>query len=420
MLRLGIDIGTSGVRTAVLEGDVLLSSAKAAHPPQPRTHINAHLWWEAVQTCLHTQMNALREIGRDPKEIRGIAVDGTSGSMVLVDGSLKPVSPALMYNSKGFEAEAKLIANCAEEDHITRGTNSALARAMRLVALADAQPVHLLHQADFISACLLGCSGGSDYNNALKTGFDPETGTWPSWVAEVINPSLLPEVVAPGAALGRLAPDISTSFGLSSQTVVYAGTTDSVAAFLAAVPGIQEGIAVTSLGSTLAVKLMSRSRIDDPSIGLYSHRLGDNWLVGGASNTGGAVLKRYFDGETLAKLSANIDPEQDSGLDYYPLLEPGERFPINDPTLQPRLSPRPKDDTVFLHGLLESISRIEAACYKAMVARGSHYPTAIFTAGGGAINETWNQIRARKLGLSPKLAQQTEAAFGVATLIPMK
>lgn len=27
-------------------------------------------------------------------------------------------------------------------------------------------------------------------------------------------------------------------------------------------------------------------------------------------------------------------------LDYYPLIAPGERFPINDPTLHPRLRQR--------------------------------------------------------------------------------
>jgi hypothetical protein len=44
--------------------------------------------------------------------------------------------------------------------------------------------------------------------------------------------------------------------------------------------------AVTSLGSTLAIKLLSETRIDDARYGLYSHRLGSSWLVGGASNTG--------------------------------------------------------------------------------------------------------------------------------------
>ena len=58
-----------------------------------------------------------------------------------------------------------------------------------------------------------------------------------------------------------------------------AGTTDSVAAFLAA-DTREEGMAVTSLGSTLAVKLLSKNRIEEFSCGVYSQRLEDVWLVG--------------------------------------------------------------------------------------------------------------------------------------------
>ena len=54
---------------------------------------------------------------------------------------------------------------------------------------------------------------------------------------------------------------------------------DSNAAFIAA--GVtQPGEAVTSLGSTLAVKLLSETRVDRAEYGIYSHRLGDAWLVG--------------------------------------------------------------------------------------------------------------------------------------------
>ena len=41
---------------------------------------------------------------------------------------------------------------------------------------------------------------------------------------------------------------------------------------------------VSSLGSTLAVKLLSATPCDDAARGIYSHRLGALWLVGGASN----------------------------------------------------------------------------------------------------------------------------------------
>lgn len=416
MLRLGIDIGTSGVRCAVLEGETLVATARAEHPAQAPGRIDAALWWTAVRTCLGRQMDALKEAGRAPSDIGGIAVDGTSGSMVLTDAALTPVSPALMYNSKGFTAEAQQIAAHAGPGHITQGSNSALARAMRLVALSEDRPRHLFHQADFIAAQLTGGAVPSDYNNALKTGFDPQELAWPAWVPAVLDPALLPRVVAPGTAIGEVSAALAQDFGLAPGTRVHAGTTDSVAAFLAAAP-MEAGVAVTSLGSTLAVKLLSPVRTDDAAIGLYAHRLGDLWLVGGASNTGGAVLRAHFNAAELTMLSAQMRPGVPTGLDYYPLTGPGERFPINDPDLAPRLTPRPDSDVIFLQGMFESMARIEAACYRAIEAAGAAYPSTVFTAGGGAENPAWTAIRAAALGCAPSPARYTEAAIGTAFLI---
>ncbi len=414
-LALGIDVGTSGVRTAVMDGDELVSMARAEHPEHDPARIDAKSWWCAVETCMAAQMEALKSLGVDAKRIGAIAVDGTSGSMVLTDGDLNPTSPALMYNSKGFDAEAEVIARHAPSNHITRGSNSALARALRLVRLAEAEPKHLLHQADFIAAKLMKVGGHSDYNNALKTGFDPETEQWPDWIGAVIDPDLLPKVHAPGAALHQISAEVAAKFGLSEKAIVHAGTTDSIAAFLACA-AIEEGVAVTSLGSTLAVKLLSTKRIDDPAVGLYSHRLDNLWLVGGASNTGGAVLKRYFTADELDRLSHQIDPDSPLNLDFYPLLAPGERFPVNDPDLPPRLEPRPADDVAFLQALLEGMAAIEGQCYDAIAQRGGSRPKKVLTAGGGALNETWTAIRARALGLKPVRSAQSEAAVGVAKL----
>lgn len=90
------------------------------------------------------------------------------------------------------------------------------------------------------------------------------------------------------------------------------------------------------MGSTLAIKLLSTSRVDDARYGVYSHRLDDKWLVGGASNTGGAVLRQIFTDEQLENLSKQIDPMKTSPLDYYPLPTVGERFPVADPNMAPR------------------------------------------------------------------------------------
>jgi len=60
------------------------------------------------------------------------------------------------------------------------------------------------------------------------------------------------------------------------------------------------------------------------------------------------VLAQFFTAEGIRETSRRIDPDVATGLDYYPLPAPGERFPINDPAFEPRMMPRPQDDAVFL------------------------------------------------------------------------
>ena len=414
-LYLGIDVGTSGVRCAVIDAQGQhLASASAPHFAQDPEQIDAQLWWQTVQQCIAAQIQELARLGYSAGAIEGIAIDGTSGTMVLTDAELTPVTRALMYHSSGFEREAEAIARYAPPSHITSGSSSALARAMRLASETQ-NARHLLHQADFIAAKLMGHGGCSDYNNALKTGFDPESEIWPQWLSAVLDETLLPQPQPIGTALGTLSPSVARSLGLAESVVVYAGTTDSIAAFLACAP-LSRGVAVTSLGTTLVVKTLSQQRIDAPEMGLYSHRVGQYWLAGGASNTGGGALLQHFSADQLSALSAQINPDKASPLDYYPLPRPGERFPINDPSLMPRVEPRPASDAEFLHGLLESIARIEQQCYRAIEERGGDYPVQLFSAGGGAHNHIWTRIRARVLGLEPQQSQYSEAAIGAARI----
>ena len=125
--------------------------------------------------------------------------------------------------------------------------------------------------------------------------------------------------------------------------------------------------------------------MEDASRGIYSHRLGDLWLVGGASNSGCAILRQQgFSDADLIRLSAMIDPYSSSGLDYYPLTGPGERFPTSDPYKQPVLDPKPDlsqyqgDRCVdtewrrqYLHGVLEGMTKVEKEGYDAFNSLGA-------------------------------------------------
>lgn len=53
------------------------------------------------------------------------------------------------------------------------------------------------------------------------------------------------------------------------------------------------------------------------------------------------MLRTHFSNQQLEELSRSINPQESSGLNYYPLVKPGERFPVYDPKMEPRLEPRP-------------------------------------------------------------------------------
>jgi sugar (pentulose or hexulose) kinase len=256
----------------------------------------------------------------------------------------------------------------------------------------------------------------TDENNALKTGYDPRLRCWPAWLNGLgIHPNLLPRVAEPGTPIGTINPAVAAKFGLPIATVIAAGTTDGCAAFLATGANAV-GEAVTSLGTTLTLKQLCDRPIFAPEFGIYSHRLGERWLAGGASNSGGAALARYFTPDALAALSARIDPHAATGLDYYPLPSPGERFPFADPHLAPRETPRPADDVRFLQGLLEGIARIEAQGYRRLAELGGPSLVSVRTVGGGARNAAWAAIRRRALGVELQQPNSEDAAVGAAKL----
>ena len=115
-------------------------------------------------------------------------------------------------------------------------------------------------------------------------------------------------------------------------------------------------------------------------------------------------------------LSTKIDPATDTGLDYYPLVKDGERFPVNDPAMKPRMMPRPDSDAEFLKAIFEGIAGVEALAYQRLVSLGSPALRSIRTVGGGAKNVAWTAIRNRKISVPFLPVASEEAAAGTARL----
>ena len=410
-VTIGIDVGTGGVRAVAIDtagqevtrADTPMSAAG----PNPRSPA---VWWAATVRTLEALFTEL-----DSARVRAIAVDGTSGTLLAVDAQGQPLGNALMYNDAVTTPEA--IADLAAHAPKTSAAHGPTSGVLKLIRLQEAPKVaRVLHQADWIAGQLSGRFDVSDENNALKTGYDPVTRCWPEWLSQTaVKTELLPTVAEPGSVVTEVSPEAAESFGLPKQTLIVAGTTDGCASFLAT--GAEApGEAVTALGSTLVLKMLSDKPLFAPEYGLYSHRIGERWLAGGASNSGGAVLATHFTPERMSELSAEIEPDSPLGLDYYPLTKPGERFPINDPELAPRLDPRPIRDSQFLQALLEGITAVEALGYSRLKELGAPDLKSLRTVGGGARNPAWTAIRQRALPVPFLEPASLDAAAGTARL----
>ena len=335
---LGIDIGTSGIRGCCINqnAEEIISHHIAFHHEQTNsTQQDPNPWLIYLDTLISTISEQLASEHPHYK-ITAISIDGTSSTLIACDKNGNALAPALMYNDQKSQQQAEKISRFAPKESAVHGASSSLAKALFL--LEEHPETELLcHQADWLASSLTGRYGISDENNCLKLGYDSINQCWPAWLFEnglfesskkmVIPKSILPEVVTPGSTMARVKPTLIEKYSLAENCMVIAGTTDSNAAVLATGAN-QIGDAVTSLGSTLVIKLFSDKPLFSPEYGIYSHRLNNQWLVGGASNSGGKTLLQYFTQQQLNEMTPQLKPEQPTGLNYYPPTRNWRTFPV--------------------------------------------------------------------------------------------
>lgn len=466
---LGIDVGTTGIRGCIVkrainntldeqviyEHSVTMPEARSSHA-QSRIH--------KLSQSSDTWINCLNELleilskNSDLSAVTHIICDATSSTVLLIDSKGKALTEALMYNDSHAVDKAELISEATVNTHINsaaHGASSTLAKVLKLTGkFHKHDDINICHQADFINQFFCGVMNITDENNALKLGYDSVDQAWPKWVVDLLqthNVKLqLPQVVTPGTFIGKIRLELVKRYKFNPNLTVNAGTTDSIAGFLAA-GASKPGEAVSSLGSTIAIKAISDKPIFNSQYGLYSHKLNNDWLIGGASNAGGLVLLNYYTFEQLERLINYIEFNQLSLTDkefkvddqlmdeptknwlpqYYPLLKDGERFPIADTQLKPQLPEQPKtpaqtifeskenldQHAKFLFKLLQGLAAIEKLGYLRLEQLGAPKIQTVYTVGGGTKNCAWMSLREQLLTANIKQATNSQAAFGVTRLI---
>lgn len=422
----GVDVGTSGVRAVIVDssgqqlgvGTAALPAGRrvgAEHEQSPED------WWMALVSAVRAAA-----IGAAGVEVLALAVDATSGTVLVEDSSGRSGGPALMYDDGRAQEQgerARAVGSWLWDQLGYRMQGSwALPKAMWLrehdaVGRGD----KVVHQADHLLRRLVGHPVPTDTSTALKTGVDLRTASWPVDVLHDlgISTDILPAVVLPGTDLGTISAHAARLTGLPVTTVVRAGMTDGCAAQIAS-GALRPGQWSSALGTTLVLKGATAGLIRDRSGAVYCHRHPDGgWLPGGASSSGAGILGVLFPDAGPRQLRALTDQarlESPVPGATYPLAGHGERFPFVAPDARGFTSPHASSPAEVFSAVCHGLAYLERLAYDVLGSLGADVSGTVAFSGGATGNAWWNQLRTDVLGRTTLLPRSTDAATGMAIL----
>ncbi len=423
MAWLGIDMGTQSVRALVAAGDgTILGSGQAplASYRQDGRHEQDPLqWWNAVGAACRQAMSGVHQ-----DRVAGLAVCGTSGTVLLADRQLRPLTSGIMYDDRRAAGLAETVNDVGAALWRRMGYGRmqpvwALPKILWL--MAEAAPGALVfHQADYITSLMAGRRTAADTSNALKSGCDLIAEDWDEALVAAldIDPAVLPQLVRPGSEIGRICAESAAHCGLRPGTPILAGMTDGCAAQLGS-GAVTIGSWNSVLGTTLILKGTSAELIADESGAVYSHRspLGE-WLPGGASSSGAGAIARLLPGQDPDTLEAAA-ATRPLPMPAYPLAsERGERFPFTAADAEAFfLDPAVQGDAVdTYHALAVGIAAMERLCFDHVEQLGFPTHGQIAVSGGAVRSPLLTQIRADMLGRELTVPSVAEPALGMAVL----
>ena len=397
----GLDFGTSGARISIvnIHKELVYSNSVAylCSFKNPNTWINS---------CENLLDGLPLEI---KSKLNKLAISGTSGTLTAFNLKGDPLGEAIPYNEACNDHKMLLESLTSGEDHL-QTPYSSLAKALKLI---DEHGTNILlrHQSDWITGWFLKDWTHGEEGNNLKLGWDLKNESWPKSYLNTSWQKCLPQIIKSGKKIGHVNCDFAERFNLNKKLILISGTTDSNAGVMAAGLGIEDGITV--LGTTIVVKKIIDRPIKEK--GITTHRVGSDWICGGSSNAGCGILSKFFTDLEIKELSRQINPLKNTSLNLLPLNSKGERFPINNPNLEPILGPRPVSDSLYLHALFEGLANIELKGWEKLHEITGSLPKKIITIGGGSKNPQWRKIRERIINI-PIVSCKRTTSFGTALL----
>lgn len=342
---LGIDLGTSSLKTIVLsrEGNVLSSDAvdyQFDSPVQGYAEQDPQVWWKA---CVTTIINAVRKAGIKAEEIAAAGFSGQMHGVVTLDKNYQVIRPAILHcDARSGEQVEKVNSLIPPEKRQKLFRNPVYPGFMltSLLWIRDNEPgnferiAHVCSPKDYIRYLLTGVFS-SEYSDASATLlFDIEKNCWSEEIISLtgLPREIFPECTEPTAVSGRISPAAAALTGLSTSTLAAAGGGDLT--MMAVGNGmVRNGDGILNIGTSGQVSFQIDKPVINPALNtnMFSSYHSGRWVLYGATMSAGLCLKWWRQNtgnppyELVNKLVAEAAPGS-GGVIFYPYLN-GERCP---------------------------------------------------------------------------------------------
>lgn len=345
MLFIGIDLGTSAVKTLLMdENGRILNIVSKEYPlyfPNPGwSEQRPEDWYEK-------SVEAVRELVSDfdKADVGGISFGGQMHGLVILDEKDKVIRPAILWNDGRTTEETDYLNDVIGKKKLSDYTaNIAFAgfTAPKLLWVKKNEPDNfakikkIMLPKDYLAYRFTGnhCTDSSDASGMLT--FDVRNRTWSKEMIDILGlrEEQFANVYESYESVGTLTEEAAKALGLSMNVVVAAGAGDNAAAAVGTAT-VGDGSCNISLGTSGTIFISSDKFGVDENNALHSfaHADGTYHLMGcmlSAASCNKWWMEEILSTTDFAKEQEKIDELGENDIYFLPYLM-GERSPHNDP-----------------------------------------------------------------------------------------
>nr|WP_308625435.1 xylulokinase [uncultured Eisenbergiella sp.] len=327
---IGVDLGTSAVKTLLLDGQgqTVLTKSYAYPMYQPQNgwaEQNPKDWAEAA---LITIRDVVKDAGVPREAVKGIGLSGQMHGLVMLDEEDQPVGNSIIWcDQRAGKQEQEMREKLPVKTWMDITGNPPLAgwTAAKILWIRENRPQeyarcrHILLPKDYVRFILTG-KYATDVSDASGMQLlDSKNRRWSEEILQALDipEQLLGRVYESQEVTGTLLPDIAQACGLTEDTAVVAGGSDNACAAVGT--GIvKEGQAFTSIGTSAIVytHLDTFRQIPDGGLHLCCCAVPGCWHTMGGPQSAGLSIE-WFKEKFCQNL---IQQAKQEGISFYELL----------------------------------------------------------------------------------------------------